>query len=115
MKQYDSYILYGCHFPNSIFEIITKNTSLSFFNTKIASQFRCKIHEFEVPISESSIQKKYFLAIILEQSDHSILQLSNIGESCDKTGFYKMLETFDIIKIEPYLISVPIVRNLMSD
>ena len=24
MKQYDSYIIYGCHFPNSIFEIITK-------------------------------------------------------------------------------------------
>ena len=112
MKQYDSYILYGCHFSEYLYKVITKNTSLSFFNTKIASQFRCKIHEFEVPISESSIQKKYFLAIILEQSDHSIVQLSNIGESCDKTGFYKMLETFDISKIEPYLISVPIVRNL---
>ena len=30
-------------------------------------------------------------------------------------GFYKMLETFDINKIEPYLISVPIVRNLTPD
>jgi hypothetical protein len=115
MKQYDSYIIYGCHFPNSIFEIITKNTSLTFFNSKIGPQFHCKIHEFEVPISESSTQTKYFLAIILEQSDNSILQLSNIGDSCDKTGFYKMLETFDINKIEPYLISVPIIRNLMPD
>jgi hypothetical protein len=114
MKQYDSYIIYGCHFPNSIFELITKNTSLTFFNSKISAQFHCKIHEFEVPISESSTQKKYFLAIILEQSDHSILQLSNIGGS-NYPGFYKMLETFDINKIEPYLISVPIVRNIMSD
>ena len=114
MKQYDSYIIYGCHFNQYLYEIITKNTNLSFFNSKIASQFHCKIHEFEVPISESSTQKKYFLAIILEQSDNSILQLSNIGEH-DKTGFYKMLETFDINKIEPYLISVPIVRNLSPD
>jgi hypothetical protein len=112
MKQYDSYMIYGCHFPNNIFEIITKNTSISFFNSKISAQYNCKIYEFEVPISESIIQKKYFLAIILEQSDHSIVKLSSIGESCDKTGFYKMLEIFDIHKIDPYLISVPIVRNL---
>ena len=114
MKQYDSYIIYGCHFPNSIFEIITKNTSLTFFNSKIGPQFHCKINEFEVPISESKTQTKYFLAIILEQSDNSILKLSNIGEH-DKTGFYKMLETFDINKIDPYLISVSIVRNLTPD
>lgn len=114
MKQYDSYIIYGCHFPNSIFEIITKTTSLSFFNSKIIPQFHCKIYEFEVPISEFKTQKKYFLAIILEQSDNSILKLSNIGEK-DYPGFYKMLETFDINKIEPYLISVPIVRNLTLD
>jgi hypothetical protein len=112
MKQYDSYIIYGCHFPNNIIEIITKNTSISFFNSKISSQFRCKIHELEVPISEFRTQIKYFLEIILDQSDHSILQLSNIGNSCDKIGFYKMLETFAMNKIEPYLISVPIVRNL---
>jgi len=114
MKQYDSYIIYGCHFPNNIFELITKNTSISFFNSKIATQFNCKIHEFEVPISESTTQKKYFLAIILEQSDHSILQLSNIGEY-NYPGFYKMLETFDMNKIEPYFISVPIVRNFSKN
>jgi hypothetical protein len=112
MKQYDSYMIYGCHFPNNIFEIITKNTSLSFFNSKISAQYNCKIHEFEVPISESTMQKKYFLAIILDQSDHSILKLSSIEEQ-NYPGFYKMLEIFDIQKIEPYLISVPIVRNLL--
>jgi hypothetical protein len=68
----------------------------------------------EVPISENQTQIKYFLAIILEQSDHSILQLSNIGEY-NYSGFYKMLETFDMNKIDPYFISVPIVRNLTSD
>jgi len=115
MKQYDSYIIYGCHFPNNIFELITKNTSISFFNSKIATQFNCKIHEFEVPISESMTQKKYFLAINLEQSDNSILQLSNIEKFSDKKCFYKMLETFDMNKIEPYFISVPIVRNFSKN
>jgi len=107
-------MIYGCHFPNNIFEIITKNTSISFFNSKISAQYNCKIHEFEVPISESTTQKKYFLGIILDQSDHSILKLSSIGEQ-NYQGFYKMLETFDIQKIEPYLISVPIVRNFLSN
>ena len=112
MKQYDSYILYGCHFPEFIYKMITKNTSLTFFNSKISSQFQCKIYEFDVPISENYEHKKYFLAILLEQSDHSIIHPHNLI-NIDITGFYKMLETFDIEKREPYLISVPIVRNLL--
>ena len=111
MKQYDSYIIYGCHFPEIIYKMITKNTSLSFFNSKIGPQFQCKIHEFFVPISDNQTQTKYFLTILLEQSDQSILQFDNL-KSIDKTGFYRMLETFDIMKREPYLISVPIVRDL---
>ena len=111
MKQFDSYIIYGCHFPESIYKMIMKNTSLTFFNSKISAQFQCKIHEFDIPISENKEQKKYFLAIILEQSDASILQLDNL-KNVDKTSFYKMLETFDIDKKEPYLISVPIIRKL---
>ena len=111
MKQYDSYIIYGCHFPEPMYKMITKNTSLTFFNSKIGPQFQCKIHELDIPISQTHDQKKYFLAIILEQSDESILQLDNI-KNADKTGFYKILETFDIDKKEPYLISVPIVRLL---
>lgn len=111
MKQYDSCIIYGCHFPESIYKMITKNTSLNFFNSKIESQFKCKIYEYDIPISENINQKKYFLAIILEQSDQSILQFDNL-KNIDKTGFYKILATFDIEKREPYLISVPIFRNL---
>jgi hypothetical protein len=94
-----------------IYKIITKNTSPTFFNSKIGSQFQCKIHEFDVPISQIQDQKKYFLAIILEQSDTSILEYENI-KNVDKTGFYKMLEIFNIDKKEPYLISVPIIRRL---
>jgi len=111
MKQFDSYIIYGCHFPELIYKMITKNTSLAFFNSKIGFQFQCKIYEFDIPISQNQDQKKYFLAIILEQSDTSIIQYDNI-KNVDKTGFYKMLETFDIDKKEPYLISVPIIRRL---
>jgi hypothetical protein len=110
MKQYDSYIIYGCHFPEIIYKMITKNTSLTFFNSKVGSQFNCKIHEFYIPISENRIQKKYFLEIILDKSDSSILKLESLI-SIDKTGFYKMLEIFDIDKEEPYLISIPIVRQ----
>jgi hypothetical protein len=111
MKQYDSYIFYGCHFPEVIYKMITKNTSLSFFNLKIGTQFQCKIYELDVPISENNEKKKYFLTILLEQSDQSILLFDNFN-NIDKSGFYKMLETFDIEKKEPYLISVPIVRYL---
>jgi hypothetical protein len=114
MKQYDSYIIYGSHFPESIYKMITKNTSLSFFNYKIEQQFQCKIYEFDVPISENNNQKRYFLAIILEQSDSSILMIDNFCK-IDKTNYYKMLETFDIDKKEPYLISVPIVRLLVNN
>lgn len=111
MKQYDSYILYGCHFPEVIYKMITKNTTLSFFNSKISTQFNCKIYEFDVPISQNFEQKKYFLAILIDQSDQSIIQLINLI-NIDKDGFYKLLETFNIEKREPYLISVPIIRNL---
>lgn len=111
MKQFDSYIIYGCHFPDLIYKMITKNTSLTFFNSKIGPQFQCKIHEFDIPISDGKEHKKYILGIILEQSDASILQYDNI-KNVDKTGFYKILETFDIDKKDPYLISLPIVRYL---
>ena len=110
MKQYDSCIIYGCHFPESIYKMITKNTSLSFFNSKIEPQFKCKIYEYDVPISENISQNKYFLAIVLEQSDQSILQFDNL-KNLDKNGFYKILETINIDKIEPYIISIPIVRE----
>jgi hypothetical protein len=112
MKQYDSCIIYGCHFPESIYKMITKNTSLNFFNSKIEPQFKCKIFEFDVPISENISKNKYFLAIMIEQSDQSILQFDNF-KNLDKNGFYKILATFDIGKREPYLISVPIIRNLL--
>lgn len=111
MKQFDSYIIYGCHFPENIYNMIMKNTSISFFNSKISVQFKCKIYELDIPIHDKIEQKKYFLGIILEQSDASILQYENINNA-DKSGYYKMLETFDIDKKEPYLISVPIVRDL---
>ena len=111
MKQFDSYIIYGCHFSEHLYNIIIKNTNLNFFNSKISSQYCCKIHEFDIPISENASKKKYFLGIIIDQSDMSILELSNL-HNINKAGFYNMLEVFNINKREPYLISVPIFRNL---
>lgn len=111
MKQFDSYIIYGCHFSENNYKIIEKNTSIDEFNLKICSQYKCKIYEFNVPILENINQKKYFLGINFEQSDTSILKIENL-ENIDKKGFYKILELFNIDKKEPYLISIPIVRFL---
>ena len=111
MKQYDSFIIYGCHFSELIYKMITKNTSLSFFNSKIETQFQCKIYEFDVPITQNINKNKYFLGIIIEQSDPSIIQFDNL-KNLDQHGFYKLLETINIDKREPYIISVPIVREL---
>jgi len=111
MKQFDSYIIYGCHFPEYLYKIVTKNTNINFFNSKISTQYSCKIYDFDIPISENTSKKKYFLGIIIDQSDMSILQFENI-QNINKAGFYNMLEVFNIHKREPYFISVPILRDL---
>ena len=111
MKQFDSYIIYGCHFSENNYKIILKSTNLNTFNSKLCSEYKCKIYEFNVPISENIEKKKYFLGINLEQSDTSTFKIENL-ENIDKKGFYKILETFNIDKKDPYLISIPIVRNL---
>jgi hypothetical protein len=111
MKQFDSYIIYGCHFSENNYKMILKSTNLNIFNSIIYSEYKCKIYEFNIPISDNRCRKKYFLGINLEQSDTSILKIENL-ENIEKNGFYKLLETFNIDKKEPYLISVPIIRNL---
>lgn len=111
MKQFDSYIIYGCHFSENNYKMIIKSTNLNNFNSIIFSQYKCKIYEFNVPISDRIEKKKYFLGINLEQSDTSILKIENL-ENINKDGFYKLLETFNIDKKDPYLISVPIIRHL---
>lgn len=115
MKQYDSFLIYGCHFSENIYELIKKNTSIKYFNTKINNLYKCTIHELNIPIyTDNNIHteiKKYFLGINIEQSDVSIIEYDKIKE-IDKSGYYKILEMFDISKIDPYLISIPIVRNI---
>jgi hypothetical protein len=111
MKQFDSYIIYGCHFSEIYYKMIIQNMNLNIFNSKICSQYKCKIYEFNVPILENKEQKKYFLGINFEQSDTSILNLDNL-ENIDKNGYYKILELFNIEKKDPYLISIPIIRYL---
>ncbi len=39
MKQYDSYLILGCHFPKSGIELIISNSSLKYFNNKIKNIF----------------------------------------------------------------------------
>lgn len=114
MKQYDSYLIYGCHFPTRCVNLITEHSSLKFFNQRLMNQFNCCIIELEVPHIENTHLRRYFLKIDIEQSDESIMQLDKLAH-IDKEGFYSVLDMFDLDKMEPYLIGVPIVRILEVD
>lgn len=111
MKQYDSYLIYGCHFPKKAVEIITTNSSLRYFNNKIRLSYNCEIVEANVPISDTKTMKQYFLKICLDQSEQSILKLDQIKD-LDISKFKELLELFEIDDIEPYFIGVPILREL---
>jgi len=111
MKQYDSYIIFGCHFPKSGIDLITGNSSLKYFNNKIRNLYGCEIIELNVPVSEENIIKQYFIKIIIEQSEQGILKLDGIV-NFNNEKFKELLGIFEIESREPYLIAVPIVREL---
>ena len=111
MKQYDSYLIFGCHFPRKAIEIIESNSSIRFFNKKIKELYNCEIIEAIVPINEKYNIKNYFLKIIVEQSDDSILKVEKIKD-IDSSKFLELLDVFELDRIEPYLISVPFIRDL---
>lgn len=111
MKQYDSYLIYGCHFPEKNIKFITEHSSLKYFNTKIINQYNCEILVCDIPQHDDEQITRYFLRILLEQSDDSIVKLENL-EKINKKGFKDILELFEIEIMEPYLISIPIVREL---
>ncbi len=113
MKQYDSYLIYGCHFPKTVVDIITVNSSLKYFNTKIHSTYGCEIIEVDVPVNDKIILKQYLLKIIFEQSEQSILKIEDI-KNVDLNKYREILELFEIGYIDPYFISIPIVRELPS-
>jgi len=111
MKQFDSYLIYGCHFPSRCINMITEHSNLKFFNTKISSQYNCDIVKLNVPHADDIINQKYFLRILVEQSDEGLMKLENVVD-IDKKGYHELVNMFELDKIEPYLISVPIVREL---
>jgi len=111
MKQYDSYLIYGCHFPSLGVEIILANSSLKFFNNKIKDLYNCEIIQLNIPINDEKCIKQYFLKINVEQSEQGIIKLENIKD-IDITKFKEVMEMFEIDAIEPYMIAVPICRDL---
>jgi len=111
MKQYDSYLIYGCHFPGQFVSIITQNSSLKYFNNKLKNQYNCVILELNVPVHDNKVIKQYFLKIEVEQSDMGIIKMSNL-QGASVLNFQKVLEIFEMNKIDPYLISIPIIRDL---
>lgn len=111
MKQFDSYIVYGCHFPEKSIKLITSHSSLNYFNNKIKTQYNCEILELEVPLYNKYTKNKYFLSIIIDKSNQTILKLDKL-EQISLKGYTTLLKMFDLTKIDPYLISVPVVRNL---
>ncbi len=111
MKQYDSYLILGCHFPISGIELINGNSSLKYFNNKIKNLYECEIIEVNVPISDVNMIKQYYVKICLEQSEDSILKLESLVNK-DYDKFKELLGIFEIDNRDPYLIAVPIVREL---
>lgn len=111
MKQYDSYMIFGCHFPKSAISLITANSSLKYFNEKIRQTYGCEIVELFVPINEKDSIKQYFVRIIVEQSDPSIIKY-NLIKDIDLTKYKDLLGIFELDNKEPYIIAVPIVREL---
>ena len=116
MKQIDSYLLFGCHLPKKLIELITKNTSLHYFNSKIEKMYQCKILSFLVPFHENFYQENYFLKIIPDySSSSSILTYENIQDILSEEkikNFELLLETLEQPKIKPYFTSIPIIREL---
>jgi len=111
MKQYDSYLIYGCHFPSRCVQMITQHSSLKYFNNKISTQHNCQILELSIPHVDDIINKRYFLRILVEQSDDSIMKMEKLKD-IDIKGYVSLLEMFELDRLEPYLISVPILREL---
>ena len=111
MKQYDSYLIYGCHFPSKCVNIIKEHSTLKYFNQKLQTQYNCYIFEANIPHMDDTILTRYFLQILLEQSDASIIKLDKL-DKLEKGGYEEVLKLFELDVIEPYLISVPIVREL---
>lgn len=113
MKQYDSHLILGCHFPKQAIDIIKMHSSIHFFNTKIRALYNCEIIEVLVPITENVILTQYYLKICLDQSENSILRLNQLDG--DTTPFKEVLKTFELDEREPYLIAIPIVRLLNNE
>lgn len=111
MKQFDSYLIYGCHFPSKSINLIKEHSSLKYFNNKLIQQYNCEILELTIPHYNNEQYIRYFLRIIVEQSDDGIINLDNLGK-IDRKGFVDVLRLFEMDEMEPYLLSVPIVREL---
>lgn len=111
MIQYDSYLIYGCHFPNKSIELITSHSSLKYFNNKIRQQYNCEILELEIPLYDNNIKKEYYLSINLNRAENSLIKFDKI-EKISLKGYVELLKMFNLSELDPYLISVPFVRNL---
>jgi len=110
MKQYDSYIILGCHFPVGCIKLIMENSTLKYFNSKIKISHNCEILEVETPLTDDKTYKTYYLKINIEQSEQSIIKLDKLDY--DKNKYRALLEIFDMEYMGPYLISIPVVRDL---
>jgi len=111
MKQYDSYLIFGCHFSKKSVELITANSTLKYFNNKIKNVYNCEIIEATIPVTDNQSFKQYYLKIMIEQSDPSILKVDKLKE-IDIEKYKQILDIFEMEFIDPYLISVPIIREL---
>lgn len=114
MKQFDSYLIFGIHLPEKIVNLILKNTNLSFFNLKI-KEYNCELVRLNVIMTENFQQENYFLRIISDLSTNSLIRNEDlqIFQDEDKiNNFKKLLGQLSQPIVNPYLCSVPIIREL---
>jgi len=114
MKHYDSYLLFGTHLSERIVGLILKNSSLNFFNSKIKT-YGCEIVKLNVIMTDELQQSNYFLRISGDLSSNNLIRNEDLRELLNQEkidNFKKLLDDLSQPVIEPYLMSVPIVREL---
>ena len=114
MKQFDSYLLFGTHLSERIVNLILRNTSLNYFNIKL-KQYNCEIVKLNVIMTDNFQQTNYFLRILYDLSSNNLIRyedLKDLGDEERIGNFKKLLNDLSQPVIDPYLISVPIVREL---
>ena len=121
MKEFDSYIIYGCHFPTK-FGLLVEN-KIEKLNNNLRANYGIEILKLNVPTKEIEkklfVKNQYFVSIILNIGERNFLRNNIFFENnklkqkiIDKVVlFKKFMKKFEL-EVDPIFLSIPIVREL---